>query len=298
MSEILDLYPSRESEKFNILKRIDPVVYGEKKVGKFSLSIENLNSYRENGFLLIEDYFKEEIEKLQIEFTMLKNSEELKTKDEIITEPNSDEIRSIFSPQKFSKIFDKLSKSSKILDIVMQILDSEVYIHQSRINIKPAFKGKSFPWHSDFETWHIEDGLPRLRCLTCAIFLTDNSEFNGPLYVIPNSQNDYISCGGVTPKNNYKQSLKNQMYGSPDSESLNYLIKKSKLVGAYGKAGSVLFFDGNIMHGSPDNISATPRTNLFFVYNSVKNTPKKPFSNLAPRPDFLANRNYNGLKTV
>lgn len=224
MSEILDLYPSRESENFDILKRIDPVVYGEKKVGEFSLSSEDLNSYRENGFLLIEDYFKDEIEILQNEFEMLRNAEELKSKDEIITEPNSSEVRSIFSPQKFSNIFDNLSKSDKILDVIMQILDSEVYIHQSRINIKPAFKGKSFPWHSDFETWHIEDGLPRLRCLTCAIFLTDNSEFNGSLYVIPKSQNDYISCGGVTPKDNYKESLKNQRYGSPDNKRLEYLI--------------------------------------------------------------------------
>lgn len=53
-----------------------------------------------------------------------------------------------------------------------QILGSEVYIHQSRVNYKPGYGGTGFYWHSDFETWHSEDGMPRMRALSVSIALT------------------------------------------------------------------------------------------------------------------------------
>lgn len=63
----------------------------------------------------------------------------------------------------------------------------DVYIHQSRINDKFGFKGSGFNWHSDLETWHSEDGMPRMRALSASLMLTDNNEFNGPLMLIPGS---------------------------------------------------------------------------------------------------------------
>ena len=78
-------------------------------------------------------------------------------------------IPNAFNQHLFSSLFDKVSRESKILDKVKQLLGSDVYIHHSRISVKPAYKGKSFAWHSDFETWHAEDGLPLCRCLTVGL---------------------------------------------------------------------------------------------------------------------------------
>ncbi|MEX1271514.1 MAG: phytanoyl-CoA dioxygenase family protein, partial [Acidimicrobiia bacterium] len=55
-------------------------------------------------------------------------------------------------------------------------------------------------------------------------------------------------------------------------------------------AGSVLFFDCNIMHGSPNNISPLPRTNGFLVYNSVENAAVEPFGTDEARPEHIATR--------
>lgn len=52
----------------------------------------------------------------------------------------------------------------------------------------------------------------------------------------------------------------------------------------------VLFFESNIMHGSAGNISPLPRSNVFFVYNSIYNKLKKPFGDAKARPEFLGNR--------
>ena len=57
-----------------------------------------------------------------------------------------------------------------------------------------------------------------------------------------------------------------------------------------GPAGSLVIFECNTMHGSNINMSCWPRSNLFFVYNSVENTLHDPYCGNRPRPEFLANR--------
>jgi ectoine hydroxylase len=181
----------------------------------------------------------------------------------------------------------------------MQILDSEVYVHHARINIKPPLEGKSFPWHSDFETWHAEDGLPRPRVLSAWVMLDENNEFNGPLFLIPGSHKIFVSCAGATPDEHHKQSLRKQEYGVPSIAALRKLTAVGGLAAAHGRPGTLILHEGNTMHGSTDNISPDSRSNLFFVYNSVHNTPAdKPFAAEALRPDFLGSRDFTPLEPV
>jgi ectoine hydroxylase len=293
-----DFYPSRGIDEY-MIKRKDPTVYTNKSIGKYSLDNISRTQYEENGFIIFPNLFKpDEITQMLQEIDIMSNNTELLQNEEFIQEPNSDELRTIFSQHIFSSLFNKISKDSRILDKVKQILNSEVYLHHTRINIKSAYKGKSFPWHSDFETWHCEDGLPNCRCLTAWIMLTDNTEFNGPLYLIPGSHKKFVSCQGETPLDNYKTSLKKQEYGVPSHKTIENLTKESHLVGAYGKAGTLVIHDGNIMHGSPDNISPFPRTNAFFVYNSVHNTPKEPFAAQKQRGEFLCLKDFRPLKSI
>jgi ectoine hydroxylase len=292
-----DFYPSR-GEKETIINRVDKTVYSNLCVGEKSLDNIAIKEYEENGFILFPNVFTEdEITEMKKELEYMASNNDLSKNEEFIYGSDSDEIRTIFNQHLFSSLFDNISRDSRILDKVRQILGSDVYIHHSRINIKPAYKGKSFPWHSDFETWHTEDGLSRCRCLTAWVMLTDNTEFNGPLYLIPNSHQKYISCKGQTPKDNYKQSLKKQEYGVPSIKAIKELTKNNELVGAYGKAGTLVIHDGNIMHGSPDNISPSSRINTFFVYNSVENKPYKPFGAKSARASFLCLQDFTPLKS-
>ncbi|HAW29150.1 MAG TPA: ectoine hydroxylase, partial [Planctomycetaceae bacterium] len=52
-------------------------------------------------------------------------------------------------------------------------------------------------------------------------------------------------------------------------------------------------FDCNTMHGSNGNITPYPRSNLFFVYNSIWNQLANPFCNQKPRPEFIASREFS-----
>jgi len=220
----------------------------------------------------------------------------LRGRPERIEEPQSGAVRSVFDFHNFREDLAQICKRPILLDSAEQLLGGEAYIHQSRINFKPAFKGKEFYWHSDFETWHVEDGMPRMKALSCALSLTDNNEFNGALMLVPGSHQTYIYCVGETPAENYKQSLKKQEYGTPSHESLTDLISQYGIDCPKGKAGSVVLFDCNIMHGSNSNISPWSRTNLFFVYNRLDNQLQAPLSGQPSRPDFIANSKPRSLR--
>ncbi len=288
---IADIYPSRKSAEPQILLRHDPVVYTEMQDGMF-LSREQKQEFEEKGFLVLKNIFSEvEIRLLQQELSDLRQRfKELKGREEVISEPNSGEIRSIFKIHDSSPVFSRLARDSRLVHAAQDILADEVYIHQSRLNYKPGFEGKEFYWHSDFETWHVEDGLPNMRTVSISITLTDNTSQNGALMLIPGSHKDFISCVGETPEDHYKESLKKQEYGVPDHDSLEYLANKGGIEQALGPAGTVVIFDCNTMHGSNSNITPYARSNAFFVYNSMQNKAQAPFGNIPPRPEFVATR--------
>lgn len=290
-SIVHDVYPSRVSPEARILPRVDPVVYRNERTNSGPLTAEQLSFYEQNGYLNLTGFFApEEVQDLRSEMDRLWEENAQANRREVIREPESQEVRSIFAVHRDNEVFRKLSQDPRLVKMIEQILGSEVYIHQSRINYKKGFTGKEFYWHSDFETWHVEDGMPRMRALSCSITLEENFHYNGPLLLVPGSHQSFITCVGETPEDHYEQSLRRQEYGVPDQENLAKLVEKHGIDTMTGPAGSVVLFDCNIMHGSNSNISPLPRSNVFMVYNSVENKLVAPFSGQQPRPDYIATR--------
>ncbi|CAM4346424.1 ectoine hydroxylase [Paenibacillus tarimensis] len=289
-STIADKYPSRVSDTPEITDRKDPVVYSNWTEDS-PLTKEQSDFFEQNGYLFLEDFLPaREVEALRAELRKMLEEYREKDADGVIREPGGREVRSVFEVHKNNMLFKALSKDPRLVGIVSYLLGSDVYIHQSRINFKPGFKGKEFYWHSDFETWHVEDGMPSMRALSCSVALEDNFEYNGPLMVVPGSHKKFVSCVGKTPENHFKESLRKQEYGVPDNDSLTKLVKEHGIATPVGKAGSILLFDCNIMHGSNSNITPYPRSNVFMVYNSTENRLTEPFSGQAPRPAYIAER--------
>ncbi|MDX9886554.1 ectoine hydroxylase [Thauera sp.] len=284
-----DRYPSRIGSEPSVLERQDPIVYGRAEDGP--LDSARLTLYEKEGFLSLESFFStDEIQAYLDELARLRDSRSECRAPEAIIEPDSGELRSIFAIHKHNAVLRRLCMHPRLVAIARQLLGGPVYIHQSRINYKSGFRGREFYWHSDFETWHVEDGLPAMRTLSCSVSLTPNTEHNGPLMVIPGSHRKYVACVGETPEAHYVASLRRQEYGVPDEDSLGRLVAEGGIVAPKGSAGSVTFFDCNLMHGSNSNITPLPRSNVFIVFNSVDNRPQAPFCGLPPRPPFIAER--------
>jgi ectoine hydroxylase len=103
----------------------------------------------------------------------------------------------------------------------------------------------------------------------------------------------------VTPTQHYKDSLRRQEYGVPSPEVITRLVAQGGMTGVYGPPGTLVIHECNMLHGSPDNISPHARSNLFFVYNSVLNTPApRPYAATAFRPEFLGRRNFQPLQPM
>ncbi len=288
-----DRYPSRFEAEAQIIERRDPVVYDEAGDSADSgpLDASQLRFYAENGYLSFDALLPAaELQAALDELQRLRSDEHIKDSEEAVIEPGSRELRSIFAVHRHNPVLSHLCTHPNLAAIARQLLGGEVYIHQSRINYKGGFRGKEFYWHSDFETWHVEDGIPAMRMLSCSISLTPNTPNNGPLMIMPGSHQRYVACVGATPDNNYKTSLKQQDVGVPDDASLSALADEFGIIAPTGPIGAVTFFDCNVMHGSNSNITPAPRSNLFVVYNSVDNTPVEPFCGLSPRPHFIAER--------
>jgi ectoine hydroxylase len=286
----VDRYPSRVADQAQLTARLDPVVYTEWST-RSPLTAEQSEFYEKNGYLFLEDFFSEdEVLAWRKELSRLQETYRDQEDAHVIREPQSKEVRSVFAVHENNDHFRGLSRHPRLTAIMDYLLGSQTYIHQSRINFKPGFTGKEFYWHSDFETWHVEDGMPAMRALSCSVALSDNHPFNGPLMVIPGSHKKFVSCVGRTPENHFKESLRKQEYGVPDQGSLTKLAEDGGIQMPVGKAGSVLLFDCNLIHGSSSNISPYSRSNVFMVYNSVDNRLVEPYSGQRPRPDYIASR--------
>jgi len=285
-----DIYPSRLTSEAQMLPRLDPVVHSEWGDGA-PLTRQQAEQFDRNGFLVLKDVFSlEEVAYLQKQAKELLSGPKGLNPETVITEPGSQEIRSIFEIHAQSRVIGRLAADERLAGVAQFLLNDKVYIHQSRLNYKPGFDGKEFYWHSDFETWHVEDGMPRMRALSMSVLLAENTPDNGPLMLMPGSHRVFLTCVGATPEDHYRTSLKKQEYGVPDRHSLTELAHRHGIVAPTGGPGTVVIFDCNTMHGSNGNITPFPRANAFFVYNAVSNWLQAPFGVEKPRPSFVAAR--------
>lgn len=146
-----DAYPTRMQNSAAILARHDPVVYEREIATKRSagLSTAQRASYQQNGFLLMPELFNQEevgflfdaMQGMREEFTHAGRKEVIA---ELSKGAGSGEVRSIFNVHRLNEIFANLVRDPRVLNVAREILGSEVYIHQSRINYKPGFTGKEF----------------------------------------------------------------------------------------------------------------------------------------------------------
>lgn len=265
------------------------------------LTKEQLKTYENQGYLFFPQCFSsEEVEKMKAEIPDI-YGKDLPGK---VLEKNENTVRMIHGVHQENEVFQRLAQHPKIVQPIMQILNSSIYVHQFKINAKKAFDGELWQWHQDYVYLCQDDGIPTPRMTNAVIFLDEVNEFNGPLMLIPGSHKEGI----ISNKTDEQQNLAYQ--NSPDwivamTTNLKYVIDKNtlaRLVNRYGSmvapkgpAGSVLFFHPNCVHGSASNMSPSDRAIVVINYNSVENLPL-PVEK--PRPEFLASRDYRAIKPL
>ena len=335
------------TNEFGISTRIDPVVWSNSTATTTTtttttkdnnssqiLTQKQIEFYKNNGYLVLHNFFNQSLidkwndiskkidsewndsflNKSTFEYTSLNNKND-SYYIPFVNSASENGFRSLFSVHNtiFSQDKKYLHENDKIIGIIEEILGSKVYISQSRMNYQRAMHGEGFIWHSDFETWHNEDGMPKPRALSLVVALEDTFAYNGGLMVIPQSHKYFVHCfqnksstikqgkeesegeqeSVIIPKENWKASLRGQYYGTPSKSQLFWLYNQTGIEYIQTLKGGLFLFDSNLIHGSHSNIAPIGRNNAFFVYNSVENRLiNQPYANKrAPlRPNYLAVR--------
>lgn len=197
----------------------------------------------------------------------------------------SEAPRLIYAADKYSEAFRRLALHPRWIEPAKQLLGSDVYIHQLRINPKAPFDGESFWWHQDYGTWRLEDGMPTPRALMIAVYLDDVDATNGPLLVIPGSHHH-----GHIDENNPDRNPGGYTVVDIDRPAIARLVAEHGIEAMTFPAGTVMFMNCNLVHASPENLTPKRRTIVYINANSVENAITRPV-----RAVHHANRDFTPL---
>jgi ectoine hydroxylase-related dioxygenase (phytanoyl-CoA dioxygenase family) len=262
------------------------------------LTDQQVQSYRENGYLLLPGVFSED--EVQVFRDELPGLFAQDTPARVL-EKGTGVVRSVYGSHAQSEVFARLVRDPRMLGPARRLLDDDVYVHQFKINAKQAFGGEVWEWHQDYVFWRNEDGMPTARVVNVTLYLDEVNEFNGPLLLIPGSQRYGVIEPRVREKGSGNGGATGMAWASDVAADLTYsfgrdtvagLVERHGIVSSWGPAGTLLLFHPDVVHGSAPNMSPFDRALLMATYNSVHNTPVPGPS---PRPEFLCARDHTPL---
>jgi ectoine hydroxylase len=258
-----------------------------------------MRQYEDEGFVFLTDHFSpSDMELVRAELPAIFASD---TPMRVVEE--SGVVRSVYGSHTTNELLGRLSRHPKIVGPAEQIVGDAVYIYQFKINAKVAFSGDVWEWHQDYVFWLKEDGMPAPRVTNAMIFLDEVNEFNAPLTLIPGSHKEGVIDVGANAEamargeaeREWLPNLTAKLKYTLGKETVGELVSKYSLAAPKGRAGSVLFFDSNLVHGSANNISPFDRALVLVTFNSVRNAP---LLNDKSRPDFLVSRDNRPLAAL
>lgn len=261
--------------------------------------------YQDNGYLFLAEVFSpREISEMQQVLPVVFAKDDPAR----VLEKDGHTVRSVYGCHTTTEVFSRVVRDSRLLEPAEDLIGSQLYVYQFKLNVKAAFSGDVWQWHQDYIFWREGDGMAKPNALTVVIFLDDVTELNGPVFLVPGSHREgVIEPFAQDPNDNalmldaYSNSpawisnLTATLKYTIDQQVLAELISRYGTVAPKGPAGSVLFFHSNLVHGSGTNISPRNRVLSLITYNSVKNVPRFPENR---RPEFLASSDARPLEPL
>ena len=241
------------------------------------LSPAQIDSLGRDGFLVLPDLFNSrEVDILRAEVPGLM----AEISPDNTREASGTGVRNMLGLHRRNAVFSRLARHPRLLEPALQVLGEDVYMQQCKINVKSAFRGDGFDWHTDFATHHSRDGVPLPLALNLHVFLDDVTEFNGPMYFAPGSHLMDVKAEKSV------DGLKWELWTIPDRE-VERVVGETGLVAVKGGRGTALIFGDKLLHASPENISPWPRWIYSAIVNPVSNRSMRPgISNTQHEQDF------------
>ncbi|MBI1927622.1 phytanoyl-CoA dioxygenase family protein [Candidatus Poribacteria bacterium] len=233
------------------------------------LTPEQIQFYKDNGYLLVEKVFTAEeidecvretdamFERVQQSGRRLEATWGGKWREAQIPkeELGKTSVLSIHNMQYHSAVFTRMLVHPKLTEVLADLIGPNVQLHHTKLHVKPPEKGSPFPLHQDYDYFpHEKDTMT-----AAVIHLEDATVESGCLCVLPGSHK-------LGPLGHQHEG---SHYLSPDE----YPIEKATPCPA--KAGDVLLFTYLTVHGSYLNRTHKPRRIALFQFRSPTDRPLK-----------------------
>ncbi|MDZ4781142.1 MAG: phytanoyl-CoA dioxygenase family protein [Planctomycetia bacterium] len=225
------------------------------------LTPDELAQYQRDGFILVRKLFHDDEMSRLLEFAQQdpalsasaygrKDATGMETKLALWNEPGEN-------------LYGMFARSPRVVDRMEQLLGGEVYHWHMKMMLKEPRVGGAWEWHQDYGYWYHNGCLFPLLA-SCLIAVTPSNRENGCLQVLRGSQQlgriDHGKTGDQT---------------GADMERVNAALERMELSYVECQPGDALFFDGNLLHRSDQNLSDHPRWSLICCYNAARNSPYK-----------------------
>ena len=238
-----------------------------------------INSYQENGYALLHEVINE-----------LPDFEVLIDQDtEKVYEKDDTTLRSIYGFQNNSKFIEWLKSCSLIKEITQTLLGEQVYLHQTKVNLKNQNESSVWPYHRDFPFWKVFDHFPDNQFLNVVVYLDDVFEGSGELKVIPKSHNHFLAREAQDEQFDYslEGSASSDLLFSFSADELEMFGSSYGIDSTIGRKGSLLIFNPNLIHGSGSSSVDFSRKIMILTFNACSNIPLEQ----SKRPNYLCNIN-------
>ncbi|MEI7712478.1 MAG: phytanoyl-CoA dioxygenase family protein [Rhodospirillales bacterium] len=160
-----------------------------------------------------------------------------------------------------SSVYGMAARCARMVDTMEALLGGPVYHYQSKLTAKEPFVGGAWEWHQDYGYWYYNGCLfPHLA--SCQIALDRSGMENGCMEMVRGShllgRIDHVPVPG-------------EGQNVADPQRMAAIVERLEIVPCELEPGDAVFFHGNTLHRSAQNLSALQRWTLICCYNRVDN---------------------------
>ncbi len=213
-----------------------------------SLTVEQIEEFNEQGFLVVDDVFSmEEVEALR------RATESEAIMERLNQGGHATKAVHLLEITTLDPIFLNLARDPKILDLLVPLIGPNIQLQHSKLATKPPTKGKgTFAWHQDLAFFpHTNSSV-----LAVMVMLDDATPENGCMQMVRGSH-----------KLGYLNHSVDGFFTAECQES-RYWEDESRVAQITPKTGGISIHNGLTLHGSPANLSGKPRRGIVFEYRA------------------------------
>ncbi len=221
------------------------------------LSEDQLEQFRRNGYLVVESLFSPEEARRILDISRVDPQIAAEAKSNENYEGEGVATRLVYRPHLDDNAYSALATSQRIVQPMEQIYSSPMCHYYTLNMLKDPGTG-GWEWHQDYGYHYQEFFYPDF--ISAMVALDPADQQNGCLRVVKGS--------------NRLGRLEHSGHGSQliaDRSRVELALQEMEEIQCELTPGSVLYFDGNVLHASHQNRSQTSRWSLVIAYAPASN---------------------------